>query len=424
MTPPGLQEYEPVDSRETRILGRFPMRNRFISEYIFRTTGKYRSSKQIGSRLQQLRDTSEGRELIDSLTRCYLTRSEAGSSRTFSPHHHVFGGPSSSPSLSSISCDSLPSDDSSTSSSTDSPASSAQYSPIMPSSKHNQLPDSRTPVYIDILPEPSSWSNSSSSRPCAPSSSYRSPQGAATSHSSSNMPRRMRDIDSTVTFVSPSAVTGKSSYIVLLDGAPIHSEDTKLECVGPYPTGSINPSSDGPLLYSTTLVPKFWETLCKSPDPTVYTIIQDVYRAPDPAPLARYPSRPRPVLIFSAIYHFRYPVSVRTPPSSMPPHLAYQATSPLPNNAHAYSDSLNPIRSLPFQNYRTTSGFSDQGRFQLHDAQNRLDEPFVLDVGLGDFSIDDYMVDIPDSSELHSKEMLVQSSSSSSFPKDIRNYIM
>lgn len=62
MTPSGLQEYEPVDSRETRILGRFPMRNRFISEYIFRMTGKYRSSKQIGSRLQQLRDTSEGRE--------------------------------------------------------------------------------------------------------------------------------------------------------------------------------------------------------------------------------------------------------------------------------------------------------------------------------------------------------------------------
>jgi len=108
----------------------------------------------------------------------------------------------------------------------------------------------------------------------------------------------------------------------------------------------------------------------------------------------------------------------------MPPQLAYQATSPFPNNAHAYSDSLNPIRSPPFQNYPTTSGFSDQGKFQSHDAQNRLDEPFMLDVSLADFSIDDYMVNIHDSPELHSKEMLVQSSSSSSFPKDIRNYIM
>jgi hypothetical protein len=59
---PGLHEYKPVDSRETQILGRFPMRNRFISDYIYQHTGKYRSSKQIGSRLQQFRDTSEGRE--------------------------------------------------------------------------------------------------------------------------------------------------------------------------------------------------------------------------------------------------------------------------------------------------------------------------------------------------------------------------
>lgn len=198
-------------------------------------------------------------EVIDSLTQCYLTRSEAGS---FSPHHHVFGGPSSSPSPSSISCDSLPSDDSSTSSSAESPTSPAQYNLVMP--KHNQLPDSRTPVYIDILPESSSWSQSSSSR----SSPYKSPQGAAASHSSSNTPRRMKDIDPTVTFVSPSVVTGKSSYIILLDGAPIHSEDTKLECIGPYPSGSMNPSNDGPMLYSTTLVPKFWETLCKSPGPS------------------------------------------------------------------------------------------------------------------------------------------------------------
>jgi hypothetical protein len=200
--------------------------------------------------------------VIDSLTRCYLTRSEAGLSLTFSPHHHVFGGPSSSPS--SLSCASLPSDDSSTSSSAGSPTSSAQYSPVMPPSKHSQLPDSRTPVYIDILPESSSWSNSSSSRPCA-SSPSKSSQGAAASHPSSNTPRRMKDIDPTVTFVSPTVVIGKSSYIVLLDGAPIHSEDTKLECIGPYPTGAVNPSNDGPLLYSTTLVPKFWDTLCKSP---------------------------------------------------------------------------------------------------------------------------------------------------------------
>lgn len=135
----------------------------------------------------------------------------------------------------------------------------------------------RTPVYIDILPESSSFSSSSH----APfSSPYNLPPQGVASHTSSDTPRPIRDIDSTVTFVSPSAVVGKSSYIVLLDGAPIHSEDTKLECVGPYFTGS---SGEGPLLYSTPLVPKYWETLCKSPGPYFLSLMRNgrlIYLSP------------------------------------------------------------------------------------------------------------------------------------------------
>ncbi len=56
----GLEQYQPDDSRETRLLGRFPMRNRFISEYIFRKTGRRRTAKQVGSRLQQLRGDLHG----------------------------------------------------------------------------------------------------------------------------------------------------------------------------------------------------------------------------------------------------------------------------------------------------------------------------------------------------------------------------
>ena len=37
------------------------MRNKFISDYIFNKTGKRRTPKQVGSRLQQLRDTTEGK---------------------------------------------------------------------------------------------------------------------------------------------------------------------------------------------------------------------------------------------------------------------------------------------------------------------------------------------------------------------------
>ena len=40
-----------------KTLGRFPLRNRFIADYIREVTGKKRTPKQVGSRLQQLRDT-------------------------------------------------------------------------------------------------------------------------------------------------------------------------------------------------------------------------------------------------------------------------------------------------------------------------------------------------------------------------------
>lgn len=54
-----LERYSPDtgNTRTDKVMGRFPMRNRFISDYIFETTGKRRTPKQVGSRLQQLRDT-------------------------------------------------------------------------------------------------------------------------------------------------------------------------------------------------------------------------------------------------------------------------------------------------------------------------------------------------------------------------------
>ncbi|KAF7373011.1 TEA domain-containing protein [Mycena sanguinolenta] len=63
-----LEHYQPDDCRETRMLGRFPMRNCFIAEYIFRTTGKRRSAKQVGSRLQQIRDSCRDEKLLRLLS--------------------------------------------------------------------------------------------------------------------------------------------------------------------------------------------------------------------------------------------------------------------------------------------------------------------------------------------------------------------
>ncbi|KAL1748182.1 hypothetical protein HDZ31DRAFT_30159 [Schizophyllum fasciatum] len=65
----GLEKYRPNSSVETRTLRRFPKRNRYISDYILRITGKYRTPKQVGSRLQQLRDTCHDPRILDLVCR-------------------------------------------------------------------------------------------------------------------------------------------------------------------------------------------------------------------------------------------------------------------------------------------------------------------------------------------------------------------
>ncbi|KAF5354529.1 hypothetical protein D9758_011242 [Tetrapyrgos nigripes] len=64
-----LEKYKPDDSRSSKTPGRFSMRNRFISDYIFETTGKRRTPKQVGSRLQQLRNTCKSERILQLISR-------------------------------------------------------------------------------------------------------------------------------------------------------------------------------------------------------------------------------------------------------------------------------------------------------------------------------------------------------------------
>lgn len=61
----GLRRYHQHKWRPA--LDRFPMRNRFISDYILETTGKRRTAKQVGSRLQQLKDTCRQERILQFL---------------------------------------------------------------------------------------------------------------------------------------------------------------------------------------------------------------------------------------------------------------------------------------------------------------------------------------------------------------------
>ncbi|TFK67696.1 hypothetical protein BDN72DRAFT_85029 [Pluteus cervinus] len=64
-----LQKYRPNSVCDPKRLRRFPKRNRFISEHIFKVTGKTRTPKQVGSRLQQLRETCDSDRVQHLLSR-------------------------------------------------------------------------------------------------------------------------------------------------------------------------------------------------------------------------------------------------------------------------------------------------------------------------------------------------------------------
>ncbi|KAF9260540.1 hypothetical protein L218DRAFT_574195 [Marasmius fiardii PR-910] len=249
----GLASYQPDDSRETRLLGRFPMRNRYISAYIYQKTGKLRTAKQVGSRLQQLRDTCGGKKLQHLLSPC---RKPTDSSKGFNYNSLQRYGFSRVASFRG--------------------ASERPTSPVV--DHHDWLgKPSSSPMYIHILPE------NGCNYPDRPISDPSSSLGA------SNYPRPIRSIDPNLTFISYSSLdrSARSSFNVYdSHGYIIHTEEASLTLS--------STSDERGYYYSTGLVPGFWETICKHGDPTEFTIehkvVQDVQS-----------------VLFSAVYKFRYP---------------------------------------------------------------------------------------------------------------------
>ncbi|KAJ7766993.1 hypothetical protein DFH07DRAFT_335295 [Mycena maculata] len=251
----GLENYQPDDSRETRMLGRFPRRNRFISDYIFEKTGKRRSAKQVGSRLQQLRESCGGKKLLHLL----------------SPFRQPAYPASSASSESSCN------------------------SPVSPPHGERGFPGAsrarHTVMYIDILPEGSADDNGVSS-PSLWSDSE------DTIHASDH-PRRLSSINPTVTFMSQAPIVAQSRFTVYSEDLVLHAETTPLVPV-------VDPSVQvSDYLYSTTLIPEYWKVISESPDATRFTIYQEVVKDDNST------------LVFSATYKFSYPIRHSSGSSSL-----------------------------------------------------------------------------------------------------------
>ena len=267
----GLENYQPDDSRETRLLGRFPLRNRFISDWIYEKTGKRRSAKQVGSRLQQLRDTCGAKRskklftvvpcqsinIISNIVRNLLLHP-----RHISPDvHHKHG-------TRPTRCES----DSGSDSSASAPATPIEAHATLQSLLYRGIePREELPnniVYIDLL-RPGSSLNVDDQSWTSPSQAAEERSLVERGHNivrATQHPRLFSDIDPTVTLLAHSRTNARCYFAVHSDNRLIYSESTTLERVDPPTTSNV----DG-VLYKTSLVPGFWDTISQSSGTCIQT---------------------------------------------------------------------------------------------------------------------------------------------------------
>ncbi|KAH6910209.1 hypothetical protein BKA70DRAFT_118584 [Coprinopsis sp. MPI-PUGE-AT-0042] len=278
----GLENYKPDDSRETRLLGRFPLRNRFISDWIYEKTGKRRTAKQVGSRLQQLRDTCGGKKLINLI----------------SPRRPIPARLASSISPNMTQSVPLASDHDSESGS-DASSSSTPTTPTEPHATLQNLlyrgvaqsePNPRSIVYIDLLSSGSKSLEFASSLLDDDELMW-SQRGCETVRICPH-PRSFAEIDPTITFTSRSPKSGFSQFELYENGELIHSESSELKCLGPLS------GSEGFSLYRTSLMPGYWSRLSQVSNLSHYHIDHRVFDSEDDSERR---------LLFSTVYKFRYP---------------------------------------------------------------------------------------------------------------------
>ncbi|OCH90554.1 hypothetical protein OBBRIDRAFT_793217 [Obba rivulosa] len=233
----GLTMYHHIESHMTRTSKRFPMRNKLISEHIYKATGKLRTPKQVGSRLAQLRDTKEGQCILELLSNCHSVLIPSHNSpKYYRSSTNTAAVPSANLATGSLTCNS---DDM-----------------IEVPSNVVDAPPSASPS-LTAAPAPLSVHMVSSPLPA-----YQSPG-----------PRPLRAIDPTVTFLAQSPLAAYTRFRVLHAGQTVHQE-----CAEFTLCASSCPEVEHTFLYRTRLVPGYWHVLCESYDPMSYIIVQEIVR--------------------------------------------------------------------------------------------------------------------------------------------------
>lgn len=208
------------------------MRNKFVADHIFDTTGVRRTPKQVGSRIQQLRDTNSGKHSESKLRRVKCVLSDIYSVlKAISDRHYEMMHPKKH--------------DGHEQSGTSSHATPFKTEPVP-----HSLSPTPSHIYIQTLSPSAAW-RSQALDPYSPS--------PIDLHSPDD-PRPLSMIDPTVTFTSAGRPAVQSSFQVFKDGRLVHEEAAGVT-VSAAPQPSVGGSSSM-YLYSTSLVPGYWAQLC------------------------------------------------------------------------------------------------------------------------------------------------------------------
>ncbi|KAJ6580840.1 hypothetical protein B0H19DRAFT_1251125 [Mycena capillaripes] len=297
-----LEKYRPTNCLNTLLLRRFPKRNRFISDYIFSVTGTRRTAKQVGSRLQQMRDTCADPKILNLLSR-----------REYSPEA---AEEPSTPSDSSLLLDFT------FSSTAPSPTSTSDVSDISADngSRSRRLPP-RTFVTIELVPPPGSillQHDQIHTYHKSPRTSQRRVSLEYPSEIETNYP--------TLTFSTRRKISTSQHYShfrVLFGDVIAHSEITELTFASTSLT--LSPTDTKRHTYNTILIPLYWAHLCRTAQLFQCVIEQDIMKTPTPFDTIPRASSPCDQSIRSVAYEF----SVRaTAPVFRPPSLPSEPSLP------------------------------------------------------------------------------------------------
>ncbi|KAJ7230400.1 hypothetical protein GGX14DRAFT_583088 [Mycena pura] len=323
-----LEKYRPGGS-PNRILRRFPKRNRFISDHIFAVTGSRRTTKQVGSRLQQMRDTCRDRRIL-----CLL------SGREFTPED----GEPNTPSDSCLPIDLQTSFQTCSKSTVPTPAPSTSDVGDCVGSETTVAPPPKTFVTIRLVRPYPDYERRS---PISPE--VASP-GRNEQYICLDYPSEIGNSEPVLTFTTPREISTSHHYShfrVLIGGVLVHSEVTELALMSTSLRHHYDIDTKR-YTYSTKLIPLYWAHLCRSSQLSYCIIEQDIVQTRPPPPFDTLPSSGCAANQSIRCVIYRFSVPPTSSPSFHPPSLPSEPPLPpgFPCARQSTQTQIHPPHSL------------------------------------------------------------------------------